>query len=557
MLRGLFSFFSVLNFATRKPSHNFVITKNVRIMKLKHTIFLSSVILATLSCRHGVTPEVPVFEDDGGYEFSHEMIVLGDRLEDPYALDNMSAALQSLYPTKARRIDLAPTDVYVRILPSSEEEYDMLDSLGVMMIDHPLDHKILKDGDYYHDPSIPEDCITWQYAVVKSNFSFPDGIRYEKIDDCYIVDTGSTPTRSDDGIDWAAVERESFRLTGNSQMILPETRAGSAHPSGTVRIVDDELGETGVAGVMVCVNSFVKIATTYTDAEGAYSIDRNFNSDIRYRLVFKNQKGFGIGFNMLLVPASTSTLGKHGPEGYDVLVDATSDRKLFSRCVVNNAAWDYFSMCEEELSGIAAPPSNLRMWLFQKLSSSSSPMLQHGAVLDKVLFSKYLSVYADIIKSFLPDITLGLEGADDYKSIYGAAMHELAHASHWAAVGNDWWNSYILYVVKSFVSTLGKVYGSGAESGAGYCEVGEMWGYYMHNSMLARRYGPQNYVYGTSWWFSPQIFMYMEDRGLTAGRIFPSLTAEVNDLVTLQDALINNCPEYAGMIRQAFERYDH
>ena len=519
-----------------------------------------SLMLVAVSCHEGTDPDVPEFTDEGGYEFSHEMIELGEKLDDPYTVENMSAALKSLYPTKASRIDLKPTDVYVRFLPEDESEYNMLESLGVRMIDHPLDHRIVKDGDYYHDPDIPEDHITWQYAVVKSDFSFPDGIRYEKLDDCYIADPNQTPTRAGEDIDWAAVERESFRITGNEDMMLPETRAESGTPSGRIMIVDDALDggrEVGVAGVMVCVNSFVKIATAYTDENGEYSMNRSFSTDVRYRLVFKNAKGFGIGFNLLLVPASTSTLGKHGPEGYDAIIDKDSERKLFCRCVVNNAGWDYYSMCEEENSGIAAPPGNLRMWLFQSLSSSSTPMLQHGAILDKVLFAKYLKLYADLIKSFLPVITLGLEGASDYRTVYGVAMHELAHASHWSVVGNDWWNAYIYYVVRSFVSSMGKVYGNGGEQGSGYCEVGEMWGYYMHNSMLARRYGPQSYVYGTSWWFSPQIFMYMEERGLPAGRIFPSLTADVTDLATLQDALINNCPEYAGMIRQAFERYAH
>ena len=116
-------------------------------------------------------------------EVSHGMIVLGDRLKDPYTVENMQDAVASLYPTKGRTV-LAPTDIYVRFLPRNNDEYDRLVDLGVEMIDHPLDYQIVEEGDYYHDPSLSEDTITWQYAVVNAKFQFPYGIRYEVIDKC-------------------------------------------------------------------------------------------------------------------------------------------------------------------------------------------------------------------------------------------------------------------------------------------------------------------------------------------------------------------------------------
>ena len=53
-----------------------------------------------------------------GKDLTHDMIVLGDRLENPYKTDNMQKALCSLYPTKADRVDLKTTDLYVRFLPA-------------------------------------------------------------------------------------------------------------------------------------------------------------------------------------------------------------------------------------------------------------------------------------------------------------------------------------------------------------------------------------------------------------------------------------------------------
>ena len=93
---------------------------------------------------------------------------------------------------------------------------------GVELLDHPLDYRIVREGDWYHDPSVPEGEITWQYAVVPVGFDFPKNIRYERLDECYLPD--HAPGTKSDGIDWEAVEREAYRLTGNEAMLLPQTR---------------------------------------------------------------------------------------------------------------------------------------------------------------------------------------------------------------------------------------------------------------------------------------------------------------------------------------------
>ena len=111
-------------------------------------------------------------EDDG--QPQHDMIVLGEKLKDPYTVDNMTKALQSIAP--AGRTTLEPTDFYVRFLPTSDEQLQTLNDQGLELIDHPLDYRIVREGDWYHDPSLPEGDITWQYAVVPVDFAFPKGI---------------------------------------------------------------------------------------------------------------------------------------------------------------------------------------------------------------------------------------------------------------------------------------------------------------------------------------------------------------------------------------------
>ncbi len=524
-------------------------------MAMKNFFKLIVPLLVAASCSDGLDAPDGVRSDIEGNEVRHEMIVLGDQLEDPYSVENVTKALDLLYPTRSDRTPLEPTDLYVRFLPADEEEYGQLQDAGLQLIDHPVDYTIVREGDYYHDPGIDEDKITWQYAVVRKDFDFPSHIRYEVLDECYIAEH-SEATKSD-GLDWDEVERAAFRLTGNGDMLAPQTKGSGGTPAGRITIVDPAVGTEafGVSGVKVSCNCFVKFAHAYTDKDGYYQMSRHFSSNPRYRLVFKNKYGFGIGFNLLLCPASFSTLGKHSPQGVSTEVSSSSDRKLFTRCVVNNAAYDYYEKCRSGEKTLRTPPGNLRIWLFQKMSWSSAPMLQQGVLMDGGVVSKFLGEYGFLVKMFLPDITLGLKGADSYEDIYAITVHELAHASHFMQVGKEFWNRLVTYVMSSFVTSGFIAYGVGTEEDYGHCEVGEMWAYYIQTVLHNERYPERTKVYGTNYWFYPQIFMYLDDRGLTRYRIFDALTSDIADRDKLKKKLISLYPQMKSKINEAFNRY--
>ena len=76
-----------------------------------------------------------------------------------------------------------------------------MDAQGLEIFDTPVDYQIDYEGDYYHDPSIPDSLPTWQYAVVPPNFVFPSGIQHETLAQIHIP-----------GDDYTAVETEAERL---------------------------------------------------------------------------------------------------------------------------------------------------------------------------------------------------------------------------------------------------------------------------------------------------------------------------------------------------------
>ena len=488
----------------------------------------------------------------------HEMIVLGDKLDDPYTVANMTKACASLYPAKAGRGQLLPTHFYVRFLPSDDDQYERLVNACGNLLDHPMDYEVVREGDWYHDPEVSEDRITWQYTVVPEDFMFPSDIRYELLDSCYIPDSST----KGDGIDWAAVEREAFRMTGNEQMLLSSgTKAseGSKVPAGRITVSDPDYSSepAGLKGALVSCNTFVKFCNVYTDEDGNYQMTKSFASEPRYRIIFKNVKGFGIGFNLLLLPASASTLGKCSNEGVDVEISAASERKMFLRAAVNNAAYDYWESCKStDGNSISTPPSNLRIWLFHSLARSSSVMLQQGAFVDSSFIGNFLGEYVSLLKMFLPDITIGVKQMNSYAEVYATTVHELAHASHFAKAGKTYWDEYIKYIMKSFVTSGFVTYGVGTEENSGYCEVGEMWAYYMETKMYRERYAGSDKVFGTSYWFSPQILMNLDDKGLDRYHIFQALGTDVVDKDVFQDKMLSLYPQFKANINQAFGRYN-
>lgn len=512
---------------------------------------ISSVLLGSCN-KNGLSVNYDGYDQ---YSVTHSEIILGDQLDNPYSTENVKSAFASLYPTKSPS-SITTTDYYVRFLPADSEEYERLKALGVTLLDHPVDYSIVQDGDYYHDPSIDKDAITWQYAVVNKGFDFPSDIEYEILQECYIAENSPSSKAMSD-VDWDAVEQEAYRITGNARMLVPPGTKGSAYPSGRITIIDDNaLGGTpvGVSGVKVQCNVFVKFASTYTDREGYYRIPKSFTAQLRYRLIFKNEKGFSIGFNSILYPASVSTLGKAGSEGVTFTVDKNSDRALFRRCAVNNSAYNFYERCANTDLNLTPPPSNLCFWTFDSMDASSAPMLHHGTVMDKNSSNLYYRIASYVVEYFAPDITLGTMEAMDYRSIYSLVVHEMAHACHFELVGTDWWDAYIQYILEC-KSAGADVYGDSQRANSGICACGEIWAYYLESLLYKQRYGGQNPNFGSSEWFHPQIFTYLDDRGLSCSDLQQALVSEVQDMTTLREKLCSLYPEKKTVIDQAFNRY--
>ena len=550
-LRAIFLFIRVLfcyTDITLELCHRNLKTK---VMRGKFKIALMAFMVMACSKEGpsvGLEPDYVPENQDG------EM-VLGERLENPYKIENISKAINQLYPTKAGEFEVKATDLYVRFLPSSQTDYDILTELGLRLFDHPLDYEVEVEGDWYHDPAIPQGQITWQYAVVPVDFEFPD-VRYEVIDECYIVENDVT-AKSYPMLDWGEVERQAYVLTGNENMLAPQSKAyDPVRPKGRITITDKHYNggkSVGVAGVNVTCQSFVKTDDTYTDQNGYYEMSKKFSTELNYSIVFKNKADFSIGLNLVLVPASVSNLGKATPSGLSTTINKDSGNVLFKRCAVNNAVYDYIQRCGRNKWYLTTPPTGLRIWILHNLKYSGALMMHQGAVLDNSLFKTFLGEYVGLIKVFLPDLAIGLKDSEDYRDIYATASHEVAHSSHFEEVGTDYWNKYLRYRIKALVSS--KKYGDGKGADAGYCAVAEMWAYYMQSVMYKERYGGSLPTYGNGYWFKPEILRYLHNNGFTCNEIFSAFEKDAYSKDTLEKGLITRFSSRRSKIIQAFDKY--
>ena len=210
---------------------------------------------------------------------SDGMMVLGQELQDPYKLSNMQQAYANITGAKAQ---LQPTHRYMRFLPKNEEELYLLKNID--LFDFPLHYEIIQNGDCYHDPELPAEAITWQYAVIPIDTRIPENIQQELIYEVFIPNYDTDGSKS--GL-LEAIEDEAIRLCGYSDMLQQNASKGLFSkwtPSGTIKVWDDVLLKyIPIHGAKVQVRWLTHIEKDFTDANGNFSTS-SFRFDVNYSI---------------------------------------------------------------------------------------------------------------------------------------------------------------------------------------------------------------------------------------------------------------------------------
>lgn len=537
---------------------------------MKRYIYIFILTLLTSACAEKISS--PSEHVDYGSEredyvtrLDDGIMVLGEKLNNPYSLLNMQAAYDELCKTKSLSSEkLEATDLYVRFLPKDSTDIAFLQNLDLEFFDFPLDYEIEAYGNYYHDPSVPEGEITWQYTKVKPDFVFPD-IQYEIIDECYIPEEDEELTKSSIGDGGFAEELEMLAIR---MADLPaeysvsgdyiETKAKVKNiPSGYVKLHYDSISEP-VKGVKVRCHYFLKWTSDYTDENGYYKVSKKFTCNPHYSIIVENVKDFTIWGNWGFLAPANHNVGRYNKSGYDFEIYDNS--QAWKWLVINNAAYDYYKMCEKD--GIKKPPTNLKIWCWGNVSVSSAPMLRHLVGLNATLFALPFAtmLYAGpvgvtfsflswFVMMALPDVTIGTYGKD-YYYIYTVVWHELSHSSHFSYAGEGLWGRYVNYIV-----THGG-YGDSTDEtkGRDICELGESWAYAHERYCSYTKFGELDSS-GYSQWFASSIDVLenlMINNILTPKEIFLCLSPAVKSIDDLEQKLLEKYEDKSEEIEAYF-----
>ena len=364
---------------------------------------------------HPIIDDMPTVNTDG--DSTEEATILGAKRINPYTVANMVQAYNNLGLTN---VVVTANNQYVRFLPNSVVQLSVLDSVmeaqNLELFDAPMDYDVVKEGNYYQDPSIPDTMVTWQYAVVPVTFQAPAGITYQVLSQIHI------PTDT-----YVAVETEAERLASIQDSIAcsgggalsitpvpnvpqcgtdyhwdyttlqcvcdccptgyqwdgtqcvpsvtpPPPSPDQAVPAGNITVTDNNLSTTpGVRNVRVVAKRWFKIERSYSDNTGHFQFTKRFKHKVKIVVKFKNDysnirniRGIRLWQSLYVV---RKTIGVYSadksniPFNFGISPNSTSARGngFWTAATTLNALQEYRDYCVTY--GVSAPPMGLNIYI--------------------------------------------------------------------------------------------------------------------------------------------------------------------------------------------------
>lgn len=342
--------------------------------------------------------------------------VLGVKHVNPYLIPNMQKAYANLGITSQA---ITVNNLYVRFLPNSAQQLGTLDSImdvqGLDLFDTPMDYDVT-EGDYYQDPTIPMEQVTWQYAVVPPNFVAPAGITYQvlaqihipgdnytaveteaerlaAVQDCAVgAAAAATPTCPRCQV-WSTAQNKCVPYTcptgyvcddgGNGGCILqppppvdpPAPAPDAAIPAGNITVNDLNFAGTpnatpGVRGLRVIVKRWFKIQRLYTDNNGHFTATKRFKHNVKVIVKFKNDDATiktirASKLWQMQLPISKK-IGIYGSDKSTIAYNFATSGTSFNKTNRNWAAATIYNSVLEHKEyavqlGFSFPPSGIRI----------------------------------------------------------------------------------------------------------------------------------------------------------------------------------------------------
>jgi len=392
-----------------------------------------------------------------------KLIGLGKKLENPYTVAVMKKVYQNLmssnqkdseFSTSANQLIISTTDYYVRFLPKTDEEKEVLQEKdSLTLFDMPLDFE-LEEGvaGAYHDPSIPEGDITWQYTVVPVDYEFRN-IEYEILADLFLqddeFDSEGFSTKRSTSLSlrntirsqlnislWEKMENEAFRITGNLDDVVDVSsnafddsfqstsfaRRSKWYPSGKVQYEDNTTSRiVPLEGAKIIVKRWFKWKSDITDANGNFKVGKFRSRKVKCAIKWERHDWDIRSGSYGQAWYSFETLRRGRSWNKTIRRSSTPRNWLYAS--VHRGAMEYFY--NYNTYGIKKPYN--KWWFLKRRLHIGAKWKEthwfsdHYFTFNKIWWAAPVVVYSHW-KS-------GTER--DSRDIFATTVHELAHVSHW------------------------------------------------------------------------------------------------------------------------------
>jgi hypothetical protein len=362
-------------------------------------------------------------------------MIIGEQLKNPYSVANMQKAWDSLLTwdetgiTQGVQLNIQATHLYVKFKPQNEEELSALKrDTTIAYYTYPLDHAIVRQGHYYHDPAISPELPTFQYAAVPVGKDLPN-VSYDVLAHLFIPDEYKDgvegPLGNNDGLIEALVET-ALVMTGNLEVGRIASGAGARvsnnskwRPAGVVQVLDNSSTPNfnrPMTGVKVKARRWFTTHTGVTGTNGHYSVDGQFRRPANYNLDWERhdfaiRRGWlaGAHFNGPHQRGDWNPIWNHGEQMHYARIFMAAELYYYGH-----------------IFGLRRPPLNgpFSTQLRIRLMDTPDPDGAFAAGTHKAS-RRFLSLGSQIkIWRF--------STFNDIQNLFGVVIHELAHASHWA-----------------------------------------------------------------------------------------------------------------------------
>lgn len=428
------------------------------------------------------TQEQPIALQNG------EATVLGKKLTNPYTVENMNKAYNKLHGNSRTTQQLEASHRYVRFFPQSYEEVaELVNDTTLSLYQYPLDYEVVSEGNYYQDPDLPKGALMSFYTVVESSHPLNYRAQYEVMTDLYLPEEHKIE-----------LEDEAYLVAGMKPLPSPEN-SRRYNPSGWIHVEDNTLDRNvPLRNAHVRIKRLFRIENVRTNEHGYWYSPKRYRGDVIVKVIFEHPY---VDIRSTFFETFWSARKKldqgNKPQGRRYVL--RHGTKEWGWATAFNGVMEYYDYCRR--FGITTPPLNLKMYVHRKNGdpsfNGSAPMFDKGFKyyrldwdsgwrwLANMLFIPVGNILGNFMKTVMPDIIMNYDqnnvptSADFVETLY----HELAHASHYAKVGNGFWSRYIKYIISH------GSYGDGTENDAPLVGLSEAWGFHMGWFLGQDKYG--------------------------------------------------------------------